>query len=343
MKITDDFNSTLIQFEADLKSIDSAETLTVLKIKYLGKKGLVTRFSKKIGYVPPDERRSFGQKVHDLKERVHTDLENLKDKIKNKEYEDTIKSKKLDVHLPGRSHNIGRAHPLTIVKEEILSQFNKMGFLTVEGPEIEKDYYNFEALNIPKDHPARDVQDSFYLGNDFLLRTQTSPVQIHIMEKVRPPLAIVSPGRVYRRDTSDSSHSPIFHQIEGLFVDRDVTMADLKGTLHHFLKMFFGDKVEIRFRPDYFPFTEPSCEIAISCVMCRGSGCSTCGGDGWIEILGAGLVNPVVLKNVNIDPKEYCGFAFGLGVERIAMIKYGIDDIRYFYENHYKFLRQFQC
>ncbi|HMB00452.1 MAG TPA: phenylalanine--tRNA ligase subunit alpha [Spirochaetota bacterium] len=323
-----------------LQKADSVKAVQQVKTRFLGKKGTITAAVKKIGALPPEKRRDAGQKLNQIKKTAET---LIKDKMNNLQTAGaaTPSGNTAAIKMPGRSHSRGSIHPLTIIKDEIISRFNKMGFLTVEGPEIEKEYYNFEALNIPAYHPARDTQDSFYIQDDYLLRTQTSPVQPRIMEKTPPPIAVVCPGRVFRRDTVDASHSPVFHQIEGLFIDKNISMADLKGLLHHFCKSMFGEDVKIRFRPDYFPFTEPSCEIAISCPLCKGSGCSTCQNEGWIEILGAGLVNPKVLSASGIDPEVYSGLAFGMGIERIAMIKYSIPDIRLFFDNNYKFLKQF--
>jgi phenylalanyl-tRNA synthetase alpha chain len=328
----------------DIENANDIRSLEAIKVKYLGKKGVITGFTKHIAQVEVDDKKVLGKEINILKQKATTQIDTREAQIEEETYQASLEADKLDVTLPGRKRKHGTLHPLTLITEQVIDCFTKMGFLTIDGPEIESDYYNFEALNIPKGHPARDSQDSFYLDDTHLLRTQTSPMQIRIMEKVKPPLAIVAPGRVFRRDSIDASHSPVFHQIEGLFVAKNVTFADLKGVLHNFCKEMFGKDVHIRFRPDYFPFTEPSCEISVSCVMCRGKGgtCATCGGDGWLEILGAGMVNPVVLKNVNIDPEEYSGFAFGMGIERIAMIKYGIHDIRLFFENKHQFLKQFK-
>ncbi len=303
-------------------------SLEELKVEYLGKKGKVTSYLKKIGSLAAEQRKEVGQVINQVKRESEVFIKEKLEKFSNSDLLD----KKIDIHLSGKKNQLGRTHPLTITKNKVLEFFNQMGFITVEGPEIETDYYNFEALNIPKGHPARDNHDSFYLKGNNLLRTQTSPVQIRVMEEVKPPLAIVSPGRVFRRDTLDATHSFCFNQIEGLLVDEKVTFSDLKGVLTLFCKTFFGDALEVRFRPDYFPFTEPSCEIAIKYPDKK---------DGWLEILGAGMVNPLVLENCKIDPKKYSGFAFGLGVERIAMLTYGIKDIRLFYENDFSFLEQF--
>ena len=324
-------------FFEEIKTVDNLPDLEKLRIKYLGKKTL-SEFNNLLREAPNEKKREIGQNLNHFKAQVTEKMALIKQEFLQK-IEGENADNKYDLNRPGPNNHLGTIHPLQVVTDEILHSFNKMGFLTVKGTEIEEEFYNFEALNIPQDHPARDDHDSFYLDEGFLLRTQTSPIQIRTMEKVPPPLAIVSPGRVYRRDTADASHSPVFHQIEGLYINEDVNFTHLKGILKQFCIGFFGDR-PLRFRPDYFPFTEPSCEISIGC-LCKGKGCSTCGGDGWIEILGAGLVNPLVLKNVHIDPEKYSGLAFGLGIDRITMLKYNIKDIRLLYENNYKFLKQF--
>ena len=341
METLEKITASLEDFLKEVQSVRALPDLEKIRIKYLGKKGRLLTFNHLLKESPAEEKPAIGQELNHFKTTVADKIASLKrDLLAGGPADDASRQKKkYDLNRPGPSNHLGTSHPLQIVQDEITNCFNKMGFLTVAGPEIEEASYNFEALNIPENHPARDEQDSFYLKPGFLLRTQTSPVQIRTMQEVDVPLAIVSPGRVYRRDTSDASHSPIFHQIEGLYVNSGVNFSHLKGILHQFCREFFGDR-PLRFRPDYFPFTEPSCEISMKCA-CGGKGCSTCGGDGWIEILGAGLVNPLVLKKVNIDPEKYSGLAFGLGVERIAMLKYGIKDIRLFYENNYKFLKQF--
>lgn len=342
MKTLEKIDTSLDQFLAEIQSVRDLSNLENIRIKYLGKKGFLTTFNLLLKESPLEQKRKIGQNLNRFKTTIADKIASLKSDLMEKANADSnLNSERYDLNRPGPSNHLGTSHPLQIIQDQILKSFNKMGFLTVKGPEIEESFFNFEALNIPENHPARDEQDSFYLKSDasVLLRTQTSPVQIRTMQKTKPPLAIVSPGRVYRRDTSDASHSPIFHQIEGLYVNEGVNFTHLKGVLHQFCRDFFGNRA-LRFRPDYFPFTEPSCEISLECI-CKKKGCSTCGGDGWIEILGAGLVNPLVFKNVNIDPKKYSGLAFGLGVERIAMLKYGIKDIRLFYENNHKFLKQF--
>jgi len=336
--------SELQQLEKDaLAELETAKTedqFSDIRIKYLGRKGLLTGLLRNIAQVPEAEKPLFGKLCNELKNLLNGKIdEALKQQaIRNKE--DILLKEKIDVTLPGNAIKSGRIHPVIQVRREICSIFASFGFSVVEGPEIELDYYNFEALNIPKDHPARDMQDTFYIEDNIVLRTHTSPVQVRVMEKVSPPLRILSPGKVYRRD-SDVSHTPMFHQIEGLLVDRGVSFGDLKGILTAFLKKIFGGNTTLRFRPSFFPFTEPSAEVDIRCVMCGGRGCRVCGGSGWLEILGSGMVDPAVFKNVNYDFEEFSGFAFGLGLERIAMLKYGISDIRLFFENDSRFLKQF--
>ena len=311
-----------------------------VKTKYLGRKGLLTGLLRNISRVPDEEKPLFGKRCNELKNSLNARFDQAIEQYTSRNKEQALFKEKIDVTLPGRSVNCGRVHPVVQIRREICSVFSSFGFSIVEGPEIELDYYNFEALNIPKDHPARDMQDTFYIDENIVLRTHTSPVQIRVMEKIKPPLRILSPGKVYRRD-SDVSHTPMFHQIEGLLVDKNVTFGDLKGILSAFLKKIFGSSTMLRFRPSFFPFTEPSAEVDICCVMCGGKGCRVCGQSGWLEILGSGMVDPAVFRNVDYDPDEYSGFAFGLGLERIAMLKYGISDIRLFFENDIRFLKQF--
>lgn len=311
-----------------------------VKTKYLGRKGLLTGLLRNIARVPDEEKPLFGKRCNELKNSLNARFDQAIEQYTSRNKEQALFKEKIDVTLPGRSVNCGRVHPVVQIRREICSVFSSFGFSIVEGPEIELDYYNFEALNIPKDHPARDMQDTFYIDENIVLRTHTSPVQIRVMEKIKPPLRILSPGKVYRRD-SDVSHTPMFHQIEGLLVDKNVTFGDLKGILSAFLKKIFGSSTMLRFRPSFFPFTEPSAEVDICCVMCGGKGCRVCGQSGWLEILGSGMVDPAVFRNVDYDPDEYSGFAFGLGLERIAMLKYGISDIRLFFENDIRFLKQF--
>lgn len=311
-----------------------------IKTRYLGRKGLLTNLLRGLKDVTPEEKPVLGKLSNDIKKSLLEKIEKALEDITSSEKHSSLHKERLDVTLPGRGVRYGKIHPVTRVEGEICDIFSTLGFSVVEGPEIELTYYNFESLNIPEDHPARDIHDTFYVNDNVVLRTHTSPVQIRTMEKQSPPVRIISPGKVYRPD-SDISHTPMFHQVEGLLVDRDVTFGDLKGVLTSFLQQVFGSNTMLRFRPSFFPFTEPSAEVDIQCVMCRGVGCRVCGHSGWIEILGCGMVDPAVFKTVNYDTEEISGFAFGLGVERIAMLKYGISDIRLFFENDRKFLEQF--
>jgi phenylalanyl-tRNA synthetase alpha chain len=317
----------------------SASELEQLRIRVLGRSGELTVQSQALGTLPTDERKLVGQKYNEAKREVEALLASRLAARAEDERRARRAGERLDLTLPGRRPPLGALHPLTRVEGEIVSIFVGLGFSVAEGPEIETDYFNFEALNIPRDHPARDMQDTFYLA-DVLLRTHTSPVQIRTMKAQRPPVRIICPGRVYRRD-ADITHSPVFHQVEGLAVDRDISMGDLKGTLELFAREMFGAGSAIRFRPSFFPFTEPSAEVDVRCFLCQGVGCRVCKQSGWLEILGSGMVHPQVLKNVGYDPEEVTGWAFGMGVERVAMLKYGIDDIRLFFENDLRFLRQF--
>ncbi len=328
------------QAEAELRKAGSEEEVQAIRTRYLGRKGLLTGLLRNIARVAPEDRPQFGKDCNEVKEALSAGIDEVLAGLASSRKERAILSERIDVTLPGRAVRHGRLHPVTQIREEICRIFAGLGFSVVEGPEVELDYYNFEALNIPKDHPARDMQDTFYVEDNIVLRTHTSPVQVRIMEKRRPPVRILSPGRVYRRD-SDISHTPMFHQIEGLLVDRGITFGDLKGVLTVFLRQMFGEDTALRFRPSFFPFTEPSAEVDIRCVMCRGRGCRVCGQNGWLEILGSGMVDPEVFKNVGYDPEEFTGFAFGLGLERIAMLKFGISDIRLFFENDLRFLEQF--
>jgi len=325
---------------AELASAATEEQILAVKTKYLGRKGLLTGVLRNIALVPDAEKPIFGKRCNEVKEVLNGKIDSALCLQSTRKKEDILLKEKIDVTLPGRGVFCGRIHPIIQVRREICSIFASFGFSVVEGPEVELDYYNFEALNIPKDHPARDMQDTFYIEENVVLRTHTSPVQIRTMEKMKPPVRILSPGRVYRPD-SDISHTPMFHQVEGLLVDRGVTLGDLKGILTAFLRKVFGEKTTLRFRPSFFPFTEPSAEVDIRCVMCSGRGCRVCKQSGWLEILGSGMVDPAVFRNVGYDPEIYTGFAFGLGVERIAMLKYGISDIRLFFENDIRFVRQF--
>jgi len=320
----------------------SSQAVEQLRVQFLGKKGELTSILRAMGSLPADERPAVGQLANQVREHMESGLEGLLQTIKANERELRLKLDRIDVTIPGQRLVQGTRHPLTKVIDEICNVFVGMGFSIAEGPEVELDEYNFELLRIPEGHPARDTQDTFYITDKMVLRTQTSPVQIRVMKEQKPPIKIVCPGKVYRSDALDATHSPIFHQIEGLVVDHGVTMGDLVGSLQLFARQLFGEKTEIRLRPHHFPFTEPSCEVDITCWSCGGTGCRTCKGEGWIEVLGAGMVHPGVLRNCGIDPEIYSGFAFGIGVERTAMGRYGIDDIRNFYENDLRFLRQFR-
>ena len=322
-----------------LSSVTDEKELNDLRVKYLGKKGVITLSLKKVGSLSSEERPEFGRQVNEVKKILEEGIKAKKDELKKKASLDEKKDF-FDPTLPGKRPARGTLHPITQVMDEVISIFTFMGFEVTEGPEIESDYYNFEALNIPKDHPARDMQDTFYITDDIVLRTHTSPVQIRTMEKESPPVRIIAPGKVYRCD-SDISHTPMFHQVEGLFVDEGVSFAHLKGILKIFVHEVFGRDTALRFRPSFFPFTEPSAEVDVQCVICKGKGCRLCSNSGWLEILGAGMVDPEVFKSVNYDSEKWTGFAFGMGIERIAMLKYGIDDIRLFFENDLRFLKQF--
>ena len=311
-----------------------------VKTKYLGRKGLLTGLLRNISRVPDEEKPLFGKRCNELKNSLNARLDQAIEQYTSRNKEQALVKEKIDVTLPGRSVNCGRVHPVVQIRREICSVFSSFGFSIVEGPEIELDYYNFEALNIPKDHPARDMQDTFYIDENIVLRTHTSPVQIRVMEKIKPPLRILSPGKVYRRD-SDVSHTPMFHQIEGLLVDKNVTFGDLKGILSAFLKKIFGSSTMLRFRPSFFPFTEPSAEVDIRCVMCGGKGCRVCGQSGWLEILGCGIVHPTVLEYGGYDPRVFSGFAAGMGIDRSTLMRYRVDDIRHFRNNDVRFLEQF--
>lgn len=328
------------QIDAELANATKEAELLEIKTKYLGRKGVLTGLLRNISAVSVEQRPQFGKLCNEIKETVSSRIENALAGLVLIKKDQELLSERIDITLPGRGIRHGRIHPVIQICKEICDIFAGLGFSVVEGPEVELDYYNFEALNIPKDHPARDMQDTFYVEENIVLRTHTSPVQIRTMEKYKPPIRILSPGRVYRPD-SDVSHTPMFHQIEGLMVDKGVTFGDLKGVLTYFLKHVFGDDTALKFRPSFFPFTEPSAEVDIKCVMCKGKGCRVCGQSGWLEILGSGMVDPEVFKNVGYDPNEVSGFAFGLGLERIAMLKYGISDIRLFFENDWRFLEQF--
>ncbi len=333
------------QIDSEIEEIDSSVSLQVFRIKYLGRKGILAQLTNSIPGLPEQERASFGQKVNGLKNKINS-LISEKQRLLSKESEE-LTAGAVDTGLPGIAQDLGCLHPISQVITEICAIFSRMGFLVVEGPEIETEYNNFTGLNIPLEHPSRDVFDTFYLktpsksSEKLLLRSHTSPVQIRVMKSRQPPLAVVVPGRVYRPDAVDASHSFMFHQIEGFMVGKNIRFSDLKGVLEIFAKGVFGEEIKMRFRPHFFPFTEPSAEVDISCIICRGKGCSVCGRKGWLEILGSGMIHPNVFKHVGYNPKKYTGFAFGMGIERIAMLKYGIGDIRLFFENDLRFLKQF--
>ncbi len=317
------------------------EKLNEIRIRYLGKKGELTQVLKGMKDVAPQDRPGVGQMVNEARAVIEDKLEETRKRLAARAREEQLKNEEIDVTLPARKMAMGHSHPCTVALEEVERIFIGMGYEVVEGPEVEYDYYNFQALNIPKGHPARDEQDTFYINDSIVLRSQTSPVQVRIMEKQKPPIRIIAPGRVFRSDEVDATHSPCFHQVEGLVIDKKVTFADLKGTLDQFAKELFGEETRVKFRPHHFPFTEPSAEVDVSCFKCGGKGCRFCKGSGWIEILGCGMVHPNVLKMSGIDPEEYSGFAFGMGLERIALLKYEIDDMRLLYENDERFLKQF--
>jgi len=333
----------MIQNDAinSIEKVDSLEQLDAIRVRYLGKKGELTQVLRGMGNLSPEERPIIGQFANQVRANLEEKLEGKRRELEEKALSNKLKEETLDVTLPGKRPPHGKLHPITKVLNQIREIFMGMGFDVAEGPEVELDYYNFEALNIPKDHPARDTQDTFYISENVLLRTHTSPTQIRTMEKQKPPIKIIVPGRVYRSDAVDATHSPIFHQIEGLVVDKNITMGDLKGVLDVFAKKMFGENTKTQFRPHHFPFTEPSAEMDVSCVTCGGKGCRICSYTGWIEILGAGMVHPKVLKYGGIDPDVYSGFAFGMGLDRIVNQIYGIDDIRLLYENDIRFLQQF--
>ena len=318
----------------------TAAELEQLRVKYLGRQGVLTQLLRSLGTLPAEERPHVGAAANEAKRALEALIDERLVVAQDAERTRQRAAARPDLTLPGRRPPAGVVHPLRRVEEEIIEVFAGLGFSVVEGPEIETDYHNFEALNFPPDHPARDMQDTFFLPGDLLLRTHTSPVQIRTMQAQKPPVRVIVPGRVFRRDIADASHSPVFHQVEGLAVDRDISMGDLKGTLELFARELFGPASRIRFRPSFFPFTEPSAEVDVLCFLCGGTGCRACG-DGWLEILGSGMVHPNVLRNVGYDPEEVTGWAFGMGVERIAMLKYGVDDLRLFFENDLRFLRQF--
>ncbi len=326
---------------AKLEAATDLDVLNEIKVEYLGKKGELTSVLKSMKEVLPEDRPKVGQMVNDVRNVIEEKLEEVRNSFAAKLREEKMKAEVIDVTLPARKPDIGHRHPNSIALDEMERFFVGMGYEIVEGPEVEYDYYNFEALNIPANHPAKDEQDTFYINGDILLRTQTSPCQVRVMESTKPPIRVIAPGRVFRSDEVDGTHSPCFHQVEGLVIDKNITFADLKGTLAEFAKELFGEDTKVKFRPHHFPFTEPSAEMDVTCFKCGGKGCRFCKGSGWIEILGCGMVHPKVLKMSGIDPDEYTGFAFGVGLERIALLKYEIDDMRLLYENDTRFLKQF--
>lgn len=328
-----------------LEEIENAvqpRILEELKVKYIGKKGKLTELSRAMGSLSPEERPAFGQKLNNLRKQLEEAFEKKEKEIKDRLLSERLESERIDVTIPAPAAQTGSLHPLSIVRNELIEIFVRMGFDVAEGPEVETDYYNFQALNIPQDHPARDMQDTFYVTDSLLLRSQTSAMQIRTMEKQKPPIRIICPGRVFRADEADATHSPIFHQMEGLVVDMGITMCDLKSTLDVFAREVYGSDAKTKLRPSYFPFTEPSVEVDVTCSECSGKGCRVCKGSGWVEILGAGMVNPKVLAGCGIDPAVYSGFAFGMGIDRIALTRYKISDMRIMFENDVRFLEQFK-
>ena len=325
----------------EIEAVTTTEAIQELRVKFLGKKGELTTILKSMGGLSKEERPVVGKMVNDVKKVVEEKLDNAANEIKQKEKAAKLEREVIDITLPGNKKVIGKRHPLELTLEKMKDIFISMGFTIEDGPEVELDHYNFEALNIPKNHPARSEQDTLYINDNIVLRTQTSPVQVRVMEKQEPPIKMISPGKVYRADSVDPTHSPIFYQMEGLVIDKGVTFADLKGTLELFAKKMFGDNVKTKFRPHHFPFTEPSAEMDATCFVCGGKGCNVCKNSGWIELLGCGMVHPQVLKNCGLDPEVYSGFAFGFGVDRMVMLNYGLDDIRLLYESDMRFLNQF--
>ena len=326
---------------ASIEEANDADSLNDIRVKVFGKKGEFTQVQKGMKDVAPEDRPKVGAMINEARAAIEEKMTEAREKMQQKALEERLKRETIDVTLPAKKNKIGHRHPNTIALEEVEKIFIGMGFDVVEGPEIEKDYYNFEALNIPANHPAKDEQDTFYINKDILLRTQTSPVQVRQMEAKKPPIRMIAPGRVFRADEVDATHSPSFHQIEGMVIDKGITFSDLKGTLEMFVHKLFGEDTRVKFRPHHFPFTEPSAEMDVSCFKCGGKGCRFCKGEGWIEILGCGMVHPKVLRMSGIDPDVYSGFAFGVGLERIALLKYEIDDMRLLYENDIRFLSQF--
>jgi phenylalanyl-tRNA synthetase alpha chain len=330
----------LKQAEADIHAAENLLALETVNTKYLGKKGLLTDQLKMLGKLSASERPAAGKLLNDIKVHIQTRLEERKEILQSQSIQDKLAAQHLDVTLPGRGHPIGKLHPISRTRERLLQFFQQLGFVSAEGPEVEEDFYNFTALNIPDHHPSRDSHDTFYFPDGRLLRTHTSPVQIRVLQQQPPPIRIIAMGRVYRCD-SDLTHTPMFHQIEGLVVDENISFVDLKGMIEMFLQHFFEQEMPVRFRPSYFPFTEPSAEVDMGCVICQQKGCRVCKNTGWLEVLGCGMVHPNVLRNVNIDPEKYTGYAFGAGIDRLTMLRYGVNDLRLFFENDLRFLRQF--
>ena len=327
---------------SELNQAANTAALEKIRVGVLGKKGELTGLLRGMGQLPAEERPKMGQLVNDVRKALEEALEERAAELKAREKEERLSAEAVDVTLPGEERCAGSLHPMNIALQKMIDIFVGMGYEVVEGPEVEYDHYNFELLNIPKNHPARDAQDTFYVDDNIVLRTHTSPVQARIMTTRKPPIRIICPGRVYRADEADATHSPVFHQMEGLVIDENITMGDLKGTLDEFARQMYGEGISTRFRPSFFPFTEPSAEVDLTCANCRGAGCRMCKGTGWIEVLGAGMVNPHVLEMCGIDPKKYSGFAFGMGVERISLLKYNIPNLRYLYENDLRFLTQYR-
>lgn len=335
-----DLHTLVAQLQIDVARAQDAAAVEALRVQYLGKKSQLSDLSKRMGQLGEEERRAFGAELNAAREAITSSLNDRKNVLAEAALSARLLAEQVDVTLPGRGQLPGGLHPVTRVMERIEDFFTRVGFTVADGPEVEDDFHNFEALNIPSHHPARAMHDTFYFDATRLLRTHTSPVQVRVMERQQPPIRIVCPGRVYRCD-SDLTHSPMFHQVEGLLIDENVSFADLKGVIEDFLRVFFEKELQVRFRPSYFPFTEPSAEVDIQCVMCNGAGCRVCKQTGWLEVLGCGMVHPQVLKNCGIDPDKFQGFAFGMGVERFAMLRYGVNDLRLFFDNDVRFLRQF--
>ncbi|MGM0413935.1 MAG: phenylalanine--tRNA ligase subunit alpha [Bacillota bacterium] len=341
MDVKETINGILEEFKEEYSQANDLDTLEELRIKYLGKKGEVQKLFNKMGSIPAEKRPVLGKEANILKQKIEADITEKKEKFEAEAKAEKLAEETIDVTLPGRTIRQGARHPLSVVTEELEDIFIGLGFEIAEGPELEDEYHNFEALNIPENHPARDLQDTLYFNDSFLLRTHTSPVQVRTMENTEPPIRIIAPGRVYRADELDASHSPVFHQLEGLVIDENITFGDLKGTIRAMVEEIYGKEQEVRFRPSYFPFTEPSAEVDVSCIVCQGEGCSLCSRTGWLEIMGSGMVHPNVLRMSGIDPEKYSGFAFGMGIDRITLLKYGINDIRLLFENDRRFLKQF--